>query len=326
MLLVFSMPCLSACSKNVEPKKFALLPAASLVVLAFDDPKTFDDPSVKMFGSEFGSILAGAGLSFASVKDPVIVFMDTSGKETSGACLFHHNNPSGLIAGIKGKVETFLGHEIREIPGPSSTRGPTTPIWWTQIGDTVVCGGTVAVSEIISISEHKVPSLFQSRTEFQSLLISFANSPGVLLLFQRSEDSKIATGAGSLSYLILNSPEGQVFRILSSVRGLAFSLSHEQNGCEQQIGLQFSSYVAATVIKGLGSILPWGPDEIQPESTKVESDGKLVLIHARYRQAQCPRIGLGFQRLPIKIATKTLESYAGRYAFANHQIHRLQRR
>lgn len=316
LVIVLALSLSSACSSKSEPKRFALLPADTIVVLAFDDPKTLDDPAVRNYATNFREILANVGLTFTVTKDPIVVITaDSSG------CLFHYDKATSLISSIKGKTENVFGHEVREVPSPFLPTSSPRRIWWVQMSeDVVVFGDNILVGEVIAITEGKAESLFHARTEMQPILFALAGAPRALILFQPSETSKVAEAATGISYLVLQSPEGQLFRTVSSTRALGFSLTHTNEGCEQQISFQFSSYAASTIVYGLSSILPWGPDEIQPVNTHVNSSGKLTQIHANYLLAQCPRIGLGFQRLPIEIPAKTLDSYVGHYLFDKYEM------
>jgi hypothetical protein len=311
--LLFCGSVFCSCSSIAEPERFKLLPAATLIVLAFDDERTLNDPAVKNYGPAFANIVADAGLSFNDIKEPMYIFTGNS-----GGCLFHHDNPSNLLARIKGRTDRFLGHEIREVPNTSPGSSVNAqPLWWASVGDKLAMfGGKVIVSEMISIAENKTPNLFQTRAELRQLLSAYSDSPRVLLLFQRSEDSQIAGIVGEISQLVMKTPEGQIFQTLASSRGLAFSVSPNQGGCEQNIGIQFESYSASILVSGLGSILPWGPsNRIQPQSTHSDSSNKLVQIHAMYAREQCIGVGLGFERLPVVLPPSTLDLYCGRYVY-----------
>lgn len=304
--IALSLTALS-CSKQEEPKRLALLPADTIIVLAFDEPNALKDPAVAKYGPEFGKLLADKGISFAAVKDPIYIFT-----KKGGGCLFHSDNPADVLSRIKGKTDRFQGKEIIEIQSPSGG----SPIWWAELSDgAVVFGGKVLVSEMISIAQHRGQSLFQARPELRKILTTYQNSPRVLLLFQRREDTEQSEYAKQISERIMDSPEGQIFRTLTSCRGLAFSLTKDANGCEQELGFQFDGYTESTIAGSIASILPWGPDAIQPISTSVNWDGNLIRYHAKYNRGQCPMIGLGFERLPPPRGYyRTWDALVGRYS------------
>lgn len=306
-----------SCSKVKEPERFAFVPAETLIILAFDDPKTLEDPAVKPYGPDFLNYLKDVGLEFRSLNDPMFLFM-----QNSGGCMFGYSDPVALLSKLNGNKQFVDGHEVRVVPRSSGTSGEIkSSVWWTRLSNNVVVfGGELLVTKMIAIAEHKAENLFQTRSELQPMLAAYERSNRVLLLFQSSADSEVSGKLGTLSYLVLRSPEGQVFRMLTSARGLAFSLNHDASGCEQDIGIQFSGYIASKVAWGISSILPWGPNEIQPVSTQITSGDNLTQIHARYNSEQCPRIGLGFQRLPLIISSQTLDSYAGTYVNAHSEI------
>jgi hypothetical protein len=300
LFLFAALALMTSCSKaqNEEPARFALLPASTLVLSIFDDVSVLGQPvNANVFPIPvFDAVLENIGLSFAKAGDGMLI-----GTSNSAAYLFHNDNPAGLLSRVPKSSGTYLGHEIKEFM--TAKEAPDEDHGWLAVIDekTVAVGGKYAVAEIIDVYEKKSPSLFQAREEMRPILVSYAATKRSVFYFQSSADSEASEKAKIVSRFIFSTPQGQVYRTLVSSRAVVYSQAIADDYCVREAAFQFDSTAAAGIVRFLGSILPYGPDPIQPERTSSEGEGTLTIYRFFFSKGVCDCITLAGDRVPSKV-------------------------
>ncbi len=287
---------LAACTQEPGPDEVAFLPRSTISIATGNDIDLMQNPNTYAHDvypmDEFEQLLLAAGIDKAQLRR-VTLFANGY----SPAMVVEAPGVSDAFSRLRengSTVQQVNGIDLIEIPSPSELPDAEPWAWVMITGDRLAIGGMSAIEELIAVEQEDMPNLYDGRPELQPMLRAFAGDESAVMVIMPEQTASAEDAVGPIVQRVLSGSMGRMAGIFGSMRGMATSGAHYEDGCTMELGFQFADQGSAVLAQGASTLLigamtlddsSW----THPDTSHVSRDGSLVHIEMGWELEDCLR-------------------------------------